>query len=629
MKDIINTLKKWKPKRPEKLLIILIILIFLSSLGASLLQSNFGSIDIEYVSLVDEYGNTITGKLYKPSTATYENPAPGVLAAHGMNNDKDTEAPVALELAKRGIVVISVDQHNHGDSDIGASSVDSFFGSADGYENDTMGANVMYQFLKNSEFVDGTQIGLIGHSMGGGTVRDLARINPDHRAIIIQASGLDNATEIATLNNYLNIWPYYEELFTGPMQPRDEFIADGEATITANLATIGITPSVGEYVDHNYGDFALGTAQRYALCKCIHPATTWNKKSIQESVAWMLQALMGETDPTQAMEDAAQQTYLIKEICTLLSLLTAIISILPFTSILLNTKYFGEIKTPMSEKIPNPGKKWWKVAIINTIIGGVTFIIFPGLGMVLGGVITIVLPVFLMLTGNGTLLWLLVNTLICYLLFKRWFKKNRQEKDLTYEDLGAFPKNKSEEQKKYLHKTFLLTVILFVYLYLIVVLIQKFLLVELRFMWPILKIFTPLRFIQFLVYLLPVYLFFKINGGLLMFGQARIPEGKSKAGTVIVWWLKYLFMMELGLLVVFLIQYLPMFVFGTGPTFSIGILGMLFGLFGIFLMQTLPQFAVIYFLMLVLYRKTGKIYVGTYTATMLVTWILVVGGQLV
>jgi len=178
MTAIITKLKKWKPKRSEKLLIVLLILIFLSSLGGSLLQSNFGSIDIEYVSLVDEYGNTVTGKLYIPSTATYDHPAPGVLAAHGMNNDKDTEAPVALELAKRGMVVISVDQHNHADSDIGANSVDAFLGSADGYENDTMGANVMYQFLKNSEFVDGSQIGLIGHSMGGGTVRDLARINP-------------------------------------------------------------------------------------------------------------------------------------------------------------------------------------------------------------------------------------------------------------------------------------------------------------------------------------------------------------------------------------------------------------------------------------------------------------------
>ena len=165
-----------------------------------------------------------------------------MLAAHGMNNDKDTEGPVALELAKRGFVVVSVDQHNHGDSDIGADTLGSYLGTGEIYENDTMGAQVMYQFLKTSEFVDGTQLGLIGHSMGGSPVRDIAIRNPDHRAIIIQASGLDNATEIAEYNNYLNVWMYYEELFVSEDTSRATFIAEGKALITANLADIGETP---------------------------------------------------------------------------------------------------------------------------------------------------------------------------------------------------------------------------------------------------------------------------------------------------------------------------------------------------------------------------------------------------
>ena len=48
------------------------------------------------------------------------------------------------------------------------------------------------------------------------------------------------------------------------------------------------------------------------------------------------------------------------------------------------------IITPMSEKVPNKGKDWWKLATINTIIGGVSFIFLPGLGMLLGGVITLI-----------------------------------------------------------------------------------------------------------------------------------------------------------------------------------------------------------------------------------------------
>ncbi|MHA1610658.1 MAG: hypothetical protein ACTSYU_01280, partial [Promethearchaeota archaeon] len=54
-----------------------------------------------------------------------------------------------------------------------------------------------------------------------------------------------------------------------------------------------------------------------------------------------------------------------------------------------------------------------------------------------------------------------------------------------------------------------------------------------------------------------------------------------------------------------------------------------FGLWGIFLMQTLPQFALIFFLTTALYRKTGKIYVGSFIATVLTAWIMAVSGQLV
>ena len=114
LKYFLKRIKNRKPKSAEVGFCVLIIFAVVFAGLGSLLQSNFGTIDIEYLSLTDEFGNTVTGKLYKPKSATIDTPAPGVLAAHGMNNDKDTEAPIALELAKRGIVVVSVDQHNHG-----------------------------------------------------------------------------------------------------------------------------------------------------------------------------------------------------------------------------------------------------------------------------------------------------------------------------------------------------------------------------------------------------------------------------------------------------------------------------------------------------------------------------------
>lgn len=516
---LVKKLKAWQLTKDHKITLLLLSITLFGSGLASLFQSNFGSIDIEIITIVDEYGNSITGKLYRPKTATWNNPLPGVILCHGMNNDKDTEAPAALEIAKRGMVALSVDQQNHGDSDIGMDVIGGFLGNENTPENDTIGAQAMYQFLKNSEFVDDSKMGIIGHSMGGGTARDLARINPGHDAVVIQSGPPDNLTDISWMNNYLQIWSYYEELFIEPMESRQNYMDRGKNQIAYNLNLIGETP-VGEYYDETYGDFSAGTGQRYALCKCIHPAVTWNRKSIQETVAWMMQALLG-TDETTAQNKSQSQTYLWKEYLLLGSLISLALMIIPLVNICLKLPFFAELKTNQSVIIPNPDKQWWKPATINTLIGGLTFIILPGLGMLGLGLIAGFLPIFRLLTGNGMLLWLLGNALICSLLLKKWFKGLSADIDLKLEDLGGFrsKKERMDEDRRYIFKSFVLAGFTILWLYLIVVSIQALFKVELRFMWPVFKRFTPFRFFQFIIYLFPIYLFFKINGGYLMFGQ--------------------------------------------------------------------------------------------------------------
>ena len=79
--------------RKKQLFLFCLILIGSSAFVAGLIQTDFGTIDVEYVEIIDENGMTVKGKLYRPLTATVDNPAPGVLLLHGMNNDKDTEGP--------------------------------------------------------------------------------------------------------------------------------------------------------------------------------------------------------------------------------------------------------------------------------------------------------------------------------------------------------------------------------------------------------------------------------------------------------------------------------------------------------------------------------------------------------
>lgn len=58
-------------------------------------------------------------KLYTPKTATAETPAPGVLLLHGYQNDHETCAAYAIKLARRGAVVLCLDEYGHGSTTAG------------------------------------------------------------------------------------------------------------------------------------------------------------------------------------------------------------------------------------------------------------------------------------------------------------------------------------------------------------------------------------------------------------------------------------------------------------------------------------------------------------------------------
>lgn len=582
----------------------------ISSLMAHFIQNDFGHINIQMLSIVDEEGNSVEGKIYIPFSATEKNPQPGILLLHGFNNDKDTEGPAALELARRGFVSLTISQLGHGYS-VGDKAFDISILLDQG--SMTLGANESYKYLKNLPFVDGTQIGIVGHSMGGWVAVNLARTNPDHRAIVIQAGGPLNLTESGDLNNYLSVWPHYEELFS--TQDRKAFVSDGLKMIEYNTGEIG-------ELDKTYGDFTDGTAQRYVLCESTHPGGTWNSEGIQATCDWMIQALKNG-DLNEGTPDSSQQTYLFKEILTLIALTSLILSVLPLISILLGKKYFNEVKQPIPKEISLSDKKgWWKTATINTTIGALTFLFIPMIGMAIG----IFIPFFNLITGNGLLLWLLLNAFICWKLFKKWYFNNKNELGMTSFHLGiSFSQDKLEIDKSILGKTILIGAIIFIYMYTMVSIIQLSLDVELRYMWSVFKQFNGPRLGQFFLYLLPVLVFFMVNGGVFLFGQLRQEEYGSKAKTEIIWTLKNIYAMLFGLIVIFCLQYAPMILFGTPPFF-----GAVFtaGLFLIFLMQILPFFAIILFLMTDLYQRTGKIYLGALIGTLLTVWLMSGGSAL-
>ena len=105
-------------KRTIALLLALIVTIFACLGVAHYIQTDGGNIQVSRGTIVTDVGD-LTYKLYEPVTATAENPAPGVLLLHGYQNDSETCAAYAIELARRGAVVLALDEYGHGYSEAG------------------------------------------------------------------------------------------------------------------------------------------------------------------------------------------------------------------------------------------------------------------------------------------------------------------------------------------------------------------------------------------------------------------------------------------------------------------------------------------------------------------------------
>ena len=150
-------------------------LVFGGALLAHFVQTS-GGVQLRDVRFQGTGGLTMSALLYVPPNATPDTPAPGVLAVHGYINSRETQSPYAIELARRGYVVLALDQTGHG-----YSSPPSF---ANGY-----GGPDGLTYLRGLDIVDKSQIVLEGHSMGGWASLIAAGAQRDaYRSIVVSGS---------------------------------------------------------------------------------------------------------------------------------------------------------------------------------------------------------------------------------------------------------------------------------------------------------------------------------------------------------------------------------------------------------------------------------------------------------
>jgi pimeloyl-ACP methyl ester carboxylesterase len=383
------------------LAILGVVLILAGGLLAHFTQTA-GGIRIQDVRFTGAKGNTMSALLYIPPNATPQIPAPGILAVHGYINSRETQDGFAIEFARRGYVVLALDQTGHGYSDPPAFA--NGFGGPDGLA-----------YLRSLEFVDKNNIGLEGHSMGGWTVLAAATAAPnDYKSMVLVGSstGKPFAAEGTPSwpRNVALVFAQYEEFSTlmwGVDKARD---VTQSPKLWALFGTQG--PVVSGKV---YGDIAQGTARVLYTPAITHPAEHISHEAIGHSLDWFAKTLQGGTP--RPVDD---QIWFRKEIGTLIALLGFVALLIGAFDALLEAPMYSRLRLPeiadgtMPEHTAASGRRWTTAFILSAFIPALTY--YPAFA--LGG--TFVTPSALLPQGitNQILVWAVINGLITLALMR-------------------------------------------------------------------------------------------------------------------------------------------------------------------------------------------------------------------
>ena len=366
-------------------------------LGGSFLAHSIqtaGGTRIEDVRFPGDGGITQSGLLYVPAGATAQHPAPAVLVSHGYINTREMQSPFAIELARRGFVVLAMDMKGHGYSE-----------GAVRFPRDDLGGTAALRYLTGLPFVDKANVGLEGHSMGGIPIGSAAAAMPDaYKAIVFEGStpGFLGAAKPTDFHNLQVVFGQFDEF--APLMwgvPKGALIATGEKA----QKVFGTTGPVE--VGKTYGNVADGSAKRLLNPPVTHPWEHFSSAGVGGAVDWFQTTLTGASHPLPPND----QIWLWKEIGTLAAFGGLILLLMGTFEVLLTLPAFAALNHPMEPVAERRGGKWWLAFVLTAAVPAITY--FPFMKW---GVLFFPMQLFPQSIQNQLLVWALLNGLITLLL---------------------------------------------------------------------------------------------------------------------------------------------------------------------------------------------------------------------
>ena len=557
--------------RTWRLFLVGLVLILGGSWLASAVQTS-GGITVTDVRFKGTGGVTMSGLLYTPKNATAATPAPGILAVHGYINSRETQDAFAIEFARRGYVVLALDQTGHGYS--GGAAFSNGFGGPDGLK-----------YLRDLPTVDKANIGLEGHSMGGWTVLAAAATMPDaYKAVVLEGSstGAPFAADgtPAWPRNLALVYSRYDEfskLMWGVDRARDLPAAPKLKALFG--AKTDVVPG------QVYGAIAAGTARRLTQPVTTHPGDHFSTAAVGDALDWFGKTLNGGTP-----RPVSDQIWIWKEVGTGVGFIGFVTLLLGAFNGLVSLPMFASLQHQPVMAVERRTGRWWAGLLTTALLPILTF--FPAFIAV-----TVLLKPSALLPQsitNQVVVWALVNALLTLII--GWFGRKRP--------MAAF-------DNRWVSAV-LIAVATTGLGYLSLMAVDALFKVDFRFWVVALKLFSPAQAKIALVYVLPLTAFFLVATRALHGRLSVARDGVFKQyGSAIL-------AMGFGFWLLLKVVYGVFFLTGRLPTdFD--------PLTTVVAIQFLPLMIIVAVISTFTWRRTGSYVPGAVICGLLVTWYVVAG----
>ena len=631
---------KEKIKSPRLWLCIALVLVLISMLVTSAIQTDFGNVWVRKINIATPEGQNVSALLYTPKDASADNPLPLIICCHGSYNSKEMQAQNYIELSRRGFIVCTIDSYCHGLSSV--ENGDN--GTVDNTDRHMCMIETLEYLMATLDCIDMDRIGLTGHSMGGFHCNATVT-----HYLTREALGLGENPISAVLNfgceTYHTYWGLYADaaemdldaMVSGGVNEMDDSIASGDAPIPIDI-DYGIV--AGKYDEwfftddsgnpHHFlnedrarlfinqvegvnlegpvedGKYYYGQVNGEEYLRVIyqpeqiHPLNAFSYEGAYACVEFFYNAF-GVPNGHEYIAPT-NQVWFVKEIFNLIGLVGIFLLIVPMVSLLLELPCFSKLKNTKA-LAANPGpkdKKGKLVFAISYIINGA----IPAL---------LIMPVMFWWIGQGTQeVWVsdiphvwdhffgqcntnelavwtgvvgIAIALVLYVSYKLYGKKAGQ----TPEGLGLVM------PKKNILSTIALALTVIFGIYVITFFADWAFTTDFRFWMISVKVFNAETLVYALIYVLPFILFYLVNSAVVN-GFNRIDSLKDWQSVALT-----CVGNVLGILVMILVEYSTLIFQGAFVWNPMRI----FNLFP--LVVLIPAATIV---SRKLYRKTGSIYLG-------------------